>query len=162
MSTESGPEPRWLDDREAAAWRGYLRMRALLDLQISRDLAGDGLSDADYQVLVGLSEAPAGRVRLTELARLMLWSKSRLAHQIDRMACRGLVGRETDPALARAAIVALTAAGRRTISEAAPRHVASVRRHFLDLLTPEQIDVIAVASGTVVGHLRAVRDAEQP
>lgn len=158
MSTqakESAADPRWLDAREARAWRGYMRMRALLDLQISRDLARDaGLSDADYQVLVGLSEAPGGRVRLVELAQLMLWSKSRLAHQLDRMTRRGLVRRDADPANARAAVVVLTGHGRDVIERAAPAHVESVRRHFLDLLTDAQIDAIAQATETVVAHLR--------
>jgi hypothetical protein len=46
--------PNWLSAREAHAWRGYRRMRALLDLQLARDLARDsGLSEADYDVLSG-------------------------------------------------------------------------------------------------------------
>ena len=41
-------EPHWLDETEAHAWRGYRRMRALLDLQLARDLMHDaGLSEAD-------------------------------------------------------------------------------------------------------------------
>lgn len=161
MSTGESSEAPWLDDREARAWRGYMRMRTLLDLQISRDLVRDsGLSDADYQVLVGLSEAPGRRARMIDLARLMLWSKSRLAHQLDRMQRRGLVLREADPASARAAVIVLTDEGLHTIQEAAPRHVDSVRRHFVDLLTDAQIDAIAEATETVVAHLRTV--AEEP
>jgi DNA-binding MarR family transcriptional regulator len=74
-------QPRWLNEREDRAWRGYRRMRDLLDLQVTRDLTRDtGLSDADYTVLAVLSETPEHRMRLIELAELILWSKSRLSH----------------------------------------------------------------------------------
>ncbi len=146
----------WLDADEARAWRGYMRMRALLDLQIARDLARDsGLSDADYTVLVVLSEAPDHRVRLMELAERMLWSRSRVTHHLDRMAQRGLVRREAHPDNSRAIDAILTAKGRRAIERAAPRHVASVRRHFIDLLTESERAVLADVSERVIEHLRA-------
>ena len=85
----------WLDDREAAAWRGFLRMQMHLDAALARQLAADsGLSHQDYGVLVALSEAPEGRVRLFELAELLGWEKSRASHHVSRMANRGLVDKE--------------------------------------------------------------------
>lgn len=153
-------EPRWLSGSEDHAWRGYLRMRALLDLQIARDLARDsGLSDTDYHVLAALSETEGGRLRLLELADRMLWSQSRLAHHLGRMEKRGLVERDRHPDNARAAIIVLTAAGLDTIRTAAPRHVDSVRRHFVDLLTDDQLDVLAEVSDAVVDHLRVTRES---
>lgn len=144
-------DPPWLDEREERAWRGYRRMRALLDLRIIRDLAADAaLSDADYDVLSTLSETETHRMRLHELADTILWSNSRLSHHISRMEQRGLVARELD---ARACMIALTPAGLRTIQEAAPSHVVSVRRNFIDLLTPQQLDVLADVTETVVAHL---------
>jgi DNA-binding MarR family transcriptional regulator len=147
---------RWLDEREARAWRGYRRMRTLLDLQIGRDLARDaGLSDADYDVLSGLSETRSHRLRLIELANQMLWSKSRLSHHISRMEERGLVRREDDPSSTRGIVVVLTAAGVKTIKSAAPDHVASVRRNFIDLLSEEQLDALGDVAELVVQHLSA-------
>lgn len=151
-------EPRWLDEREARAWRGYRRMRDLLDLQISRDLARDtGLSGADYTVLVVLSEAPNHRMRLVDLAERTLWSKSRLSHQLTRMERRGLLRREEceqHPENSRATDAVLTTDGLRAIGEAAPKHVESVRRHFLDHLTDDQIDALGDGTEQVVRHLR--------
>lgn len=149
-------EANWLTPREERAWRGYMRMRALLDLQISRDLAEDsGLSDADYQVLATLSEVEGQQYRLIALAERMLWSKSRLGHQLKRMAARGLVRRETHPNHSRAAVVTLTDQGLRTLEEAAPKHLESVRRHFVDLLTESQLDALGDATTTVIDHLRS-------
>jgi DNA-binding MarR family transcriptional regulator len=147
-------DPPWLDERETRAWRGYRRMRALLDLQIIRDLAADAaLSDADYDVLSTLSETETHHMRLHELASAILWSNSRLSHHISRMAQRGLVRREEDEASPRACVIGLTEDGLRTIREAAPGHVASVRRHFIDLLTTGQLDALGDLTETVVAHL---------
>ncbi|MFG2175319.1 hypothetical protein ACGFMO_28830 [Streptomyces niveus] len=51
------------------------------------------------------------------------------------------------------AVVVLTGEGTRTIEQAAPPHVESVRRHFIDLLSPEQIEAFATIGETVVGRL---------
>lgn len=129
-------------------------MRALLDLQISRDLARDSaLSDADYDVLSNVSESKSGRLRLTELADHMRWSASRVSHHIARMEQRGYVIREEYPTDRRGSVVTLTDAGWKTIRAAAPRHVASVRRHFIDLLAPDQIAALGEIADTVVAHL---------
>ena len=53
----------------------------------------------------------------------------------------------------RGAYVAVTAGGRRVIEEAAPGHVAAVRRLFVDRLTPAQLDAIGDAAETVLAAL---------
>ncbi|SCL55440.1 transcriptional regulator, MarR family [Micromonospora citrea] len=147
-------QPRWLDEREQRAWRGYRRMRRLLDLELARDLARDaGLSEPDYDVLSDLSETPDQRLRLSELADRMLWSRSRLSHHLTRMQQRGLVTREECATDGRGAVVALTAEGRRAIEAAAPGHVAAVRRHLIDLLTPDEVAALDALSHRVVDHL---------
>jgi DNA-binding MarR family transcriptional regulator len=151
---------RWLNPAEDRAWRGYRQMRRLLDLQLARDLTADsGLSEPDYDVLSTLSEAPARRLRLVELARWLLWSKSRLSHHVTRMERRGLVRRELAPADGRGAYVALTEAGLRTIVDAAPGHVDAVRRHFVDLFSDAEINMLAAVTTRVVDHLSGIIDA---
>jgi DNA-binding MarR family transcriptional regulator len=150
----STTEPAWLDDAEARAWRGYMRMRTLLHAQIVRDLAREsGLSGPDYDVLSNVSEAEGRRSRLGDLAARMAWSKSRLSHHITRMEQRGLVTREDCTSDGRGAFVVLTDAGLRAIQAAAPGHVASVRRHFIDLLSRDQLDALAEITQTVVRRL---------
>ncbi len=152
--------PNWLDETEARAWRGYLRMRTLLDAELARELARDsGLSTADYEVLVHLSELdPDGdehgrRLRMSELCARMLWSKSRLSHQVTRMEQRGLVVRENCPSDARGSFVRLTEAGLDAIVAAAPGHVETVRRHLFDLLSREQVQTLGDITNAVVDHL---------
>ncbi|NUP62943.1 MAG: winged helix-turn-helix transcriptional regulator [Nonomuraea sp.] len=129
-------------------------MRLLLDAQVSRDLLRDsGLSAPDYDVLSALTSTSDHRRRLTKLADRMLWSKSRLSRHISRMEQRGLVTREGFEGDGRGAVIVLTEGGLRAIREAAPDHVASVRRHFVDLLSREQIEVLATIAETVLDHL---------
>jgi DNA-binding MarR family transcriptional regulator len=153
-------EPRWLDEDEAAAWRGYMRLRTLLHARIVRDLAREsGLSGPDYDVLSNLSDAPERRARLGDLAARMAWSRSRLSHHISRMAQRGLVTRQECPSDGRGAFVALTDAGFSALEAAAPGHVASVRRHFIDRLSSQQLDALTEITRTVLPHLA---DQEPP
>ncbi|MFI0792759.1 MarR family winged helix-turn-helix transcriptional regulator [Micromonospora rubida] len=154
--------PRWLDEREQSAWRGYRRMRRLLDLELARELMRDaGLSEPDYDVLSDLAETPDRRLRLSELADRMLWSRSRLSHHLTRMQQRGLVTREECAADGRGAVVALTAEGRRAVEAAAPGHVAAVRRHLIDLLTPAEIAALDALTHRVVDHLTGPDDARR-
>jgi DNA-binding MarR family transcriptional regulator len=146
--------PRWLDRDEFRAWLGYRRMRLVLDAEIARDLMRtSGLSMPDYDVLSVLADAPDQRQRLTALAARMLWSKSRLSRHISRMEARGLVVREDDATDARRAGVILTDQGRRAIVEAAPPHVESVRRHFVDLLTEDQLRMFGDVAEIVLNRL---------
>lgn len=156
MSTTVGvmSEPHWLDDEEFRAWIGYRRMRLLLDAEIARDLSRDAnLSMADYDVLSALSAEPDHRRRLNGLADRMLWSKSRLSRHIGRMEERGLVARTDSPDDGRGADVVLTALGLRTIEQAAPDHVASVRRHFVDLLSREELVALGNIAEKVLDRL---------
>jgi DNA-binding MarR family transcriptional regulator len=147
-------ETRWLDEREARAWRGFISMQTQLLRRLARQMQhDDGLSEADFEVLVRLSEAPEGRQRVFELGQATQWEKSRLSHHLSRMVQRGLVVRETCPTDSRGAFVKLTEAGRRAIEDAAPRHVAHVRRWFIDALSPEQLDALAGIAHDVLDGL---------
>jgi DNA-binding MarR family transcriptional regulator len=146
--------PRWLTAPQERAWRRYRRMRTLLDLQIARDLSKDsGLSEADYDVLSTLSEKHEGCWRARDLAAQLLWSTSRLAHHVGRMEQRGLVARQPCADDARGALISLTGQGRAILRKAAPPHVASVRRHMIDLLTADEVAALDTIAGKVITHL---------
>ncbi|AXB42195.1 MarR family winged helix-turn-helix transcriptional regulator [Amycolatopsis albispora] len=144
--------PRWLTDREQHVWQTYLALQRELHSAQEHQLERDsGLSTADYTLLAPLSEAPDGLLRARELGRLAGWERSRLSHQVSRMAKRGLVVREDCPDDARGSMVRLTKAGREAIEAAAPEHVATVRRYFFDPLSPDEVDQL----GHLLGRLLA-------
>ena len=115
---------RWLTEDEQRAWRGLLRMTAQLNARMNRQLQDDyGISLADYDVLVVLSEAPACRRRVFELTDALAWEQSRVSHQLARMQRRGLVTREECLTDARGAFAVLT--GPAAPPSSAPRRPTS-------------------------------------
>jgi DNA-binding MarR family transcriptional regulator len=147
---------RWLTDDEQRAWRGLLRMTAQLNGRMNRQLQDEyGISLADYDVLVVLSEAPAARRRVFELADALAWEQSRVSHQLARMQRRGLVAREECPTDARGAFVVLTETGRAAIKRAAPAHVEMVRQLVFDGLSRDQLAALTAVSSSVLDRLQA-------
>jgi DNA-binding MarR family transcriptional regulator len=147
---------RWLDEREQRTWRAYLAMQAQLQAQLHRRLQADsGLSYADFDVLVALTDRNGEQVRVLELAEALQWEKSRLSHHLSRMQKRGLVERQECTDDARGAFVVLTEEGRRAIEGAAPGHVEAVRELMFDGLDAGQVDALAGIAETVLDRIRA-------
>lgn len=155
METENGTI--WLTGDEQRAWRTHLEVSKLLTHQLERDLQPFGLTYNDYEILVNLSESPEHRMRMSDLARATLQSKSRLSHQISRMETAGLVRRENCESDRRGLFAVLTEDGWETMRKVAPHHVAAVREHFIDLLPVEDLASLHKALAPVAEHLRAVR-----
>jgi DNA-binding MarR family transcriptional regulator len=134
-TTTARDDVPWLDAQEQAAWRAYMDMRDEVTLRLERDLqARSGLSGADYQVLVHLSESTDDRARPVDLCADLRWEQSRLSHQLTRMEKRGLVERRACEEDGRGSIVALTPEGRTAIEEAAPGHVRTLRALLVDVI----------------------------
>lgn len=158
METETAERvTHWLTDEEQRAWRTHLELSRLLMYQLERDLQPFGLTNNDYEILVNLSEAADRRMRMSDLARSTLQSKSRLSHQITRMEAAGLVRRENCDTDRRGLYAVLTDHGWETMRKVAPHHVASVRAHFIELLSPEDLAAYREAMLPVVAHLRDER-----
>ncbi len=152
----------WLEPIEDRAWRGLRRIDLLVLGAIARDLHADSqLSEADYQVLTNVSEADDHQVRFRELATRMQWSTSRLSHQLARMERRQLIQRQDHPEDGRGSNVTLTPHGHAIVTEAAPHHVRSVRRHLFDALSPAQVRHLADIAETLTAH-HATSDRGRP
>ncbi|MFE1260118.1 MarR family winged helix-turn-helix transcriptional regulator [Streptomyces albogriseolus] len=132
-------EVRWLTAEEEHAWRAFRRMVIAVQTRTVQDLAAHGLSEPDYEVLSTLSERPDGTSTLHEQAAKMGWSRSRLSRHATRMEARDLIRRAPDPADGRGCLLVLTGTGWDTLRQAAPTHLGSVRRHFVDRLEPEEL-----------------------
>lgn len=153
MSTRSSGRAAtpWLTAEEERVWRAYRRLVTAVRVRTAQDLAEQGLSEADYEVLSTLSERPRHASPLHEQAAKMGWSRSRLSRHASRMEARGLLRREPDPADGRGCVLVLTGQGLETLEAAAPAHLASVRRHFIDRLAPEDL----AALGRIAAKIEA-------
>lgn len=136
--------PRWLDERELRAWRGWFEASTHIGQRVDSDLRDDsGLTSDDYEVLVRLSEAPDQRLRMTDLANQVMNSPSRLSQRVDRMVNSGLLVREKCLDDGRGWFAVMTEEGCHRLRDAAPGHVESVRAHLIDRLSDEEIEFLA-------------------
>jgi DNA-binding MarR family transcriptional regulator len=146
----------WLTDEQQQVWRDYLAMVGALQAAMNRQLVRDcGLSLADYDVLVALSEC--GPQRVLELAEELGWEQSRLSHQLRRMSSRGLVVRRGSEDDRRGAVVALSADGRSALRTAAPGHAALVRETVFDGMTAAEMRGLRSLTARVLGRLTTSR-----
>jgi DNA-binding MarR family transcriptional regulator len=131
---------RWLSAEEGNAWHHFVQAYHLLERQIEQQLQrAAGLSHAQYNVLVVLSEEPGRRLRMTELARRVVVSKSSLTSQSGKLETAVLVGRAPHESDERGILAVLTDAGQELLQATAPGHVETVRAYLIDLFTPEQL-----------------------
>ena len=144
----------WLSPNEQAAWRQLVallfRLPGALDAQLQRDA---GISNFEYMVLTGLSEAENHTLRMSDLAAMASGSLSRLSHVVSRLEKRGWVRREPCPGDGRFVNAVLTDDGWAKVIATAPGHVEAVRRLVVDALSPQQLSALGCASGTILGAI---------
>jgi DNA-binding MarR family transcriptional regulator len=151
---------RWLDPQERRIWLGGVFTSRLLGEEIERDLQRDsGLSFGHYEIMVMLSETPTRARRMSELADATQSSRSRLSHAVARLEELGWVRRETCAEDRRGQLAVLTDTGYAALEAAAPMHVESVRRHFFDQLSPEQLLELRDVQMTLLDHLLPLANA---
>ncbi|MFG3349253.1 MarR family winged helix-turn-helix transcriptional regulator [Streptomyces sp. NPDC048018] len=148
-------EPRWLSDEEQRVWRAYLHATTLLEDHLDRQLQRDaGMPHIYYGLLVQLSQAPRRRMRMTELAKDVKITRSRLSHAIARLEKNGWVAREECPSDKRGQFATLTDEGYAVLSRTAPGHVDAVRQALFDRLTAEQVEQLGAIMRTVAEGLQ--------
>jgi DNA-binding MarR family transcriptional regulator len=148
----------WLDQQQQRSWRAYLVGTTLLMERLDRELREQHrLSLPEYEILVRLSEADGNRMRMAVLADSVSHSRSRVTHTVSRMEKAGLVARDACLDDGRGVEAVLTEQGRQALDDAAPTHVASVRRLLVDLVHEEDFAAVgrvfnAVADGLIEGN----------
>ena len=145
---------RWLDEDEQRTWRNFLATSELLYAALDRQLQRDaGIAHASYVVLAMLSEAPGRSLRMSDLAARANSSPSRLSHAVARLQERGWIRREPAPKDGRGTVAVLTDAGWDMLVATAPGHVAAVREHLFDRLTPDQVRCLGEVCAAVLDGL---------
>ena len=144
---------RRMTSGELAIWRGLIDTTAELRTILGVQLQESGLSPADYQVLLALSEADGRTLRSSVLAASIDWERSRLSHHLGRMERRGLIGRGDCATDSRGAEVSLTEDGARAFRRASAPHLRAIKKHFADALTPAQFEALADVLRALQNHL---------
>ena len=175
---------RRMTSGELAIWRSLLDTTAELRRVLGAQLQDSGLSPADYQVLLALTEAESSisattipstrsprnsnrwyvaadgrRLRSSQLAASIDWERSRLSHHLGRMERRGLIGRSDCATDNRGAEVSLTEDGARIFRCATAPHLRAIKMHFADALTPVQFEALADILQALRDHLHGEQSA---
>jgi DNA-binding MarR family transcriptional regulator len=120
------------------AWEALLSAHAVLMKQFAGENIWEGVSMREYDVLYTLSKCDAP-IRISELNRHVLLSQPALSRLVDRLAERGLVGRQPDPADRRGVLLSLTGAGRAVQRRVGRSHARSVAQAMTAGLDPGEL-----------------------
>jgi DNA-binding MarR family transcriptional regulator len=151
-------DPRWLSAPQQRDWRAYVEGSMRLNDVLDRDLkTKHGLTMAEYEILVRLSDAPDHRLRMAQLADEASQSRSRLSHTVSRLECKGLVSRGTCGADKRGVNAELTEEGFAFLSKAAVDHVAAVREFFVDVVDPADLAAVGRAFTAIAERVAKAR-----
>ncbi|MCU1415930.1 MAG: MarR family transcriptional regulator [Schumannella sp.] len=149
MSTVLG-----VSEQDWQLWREFVTMHRHLARELDRQLQRDaGISQADFSVLVVLSESNGQRLRTGELAELLAWEKSRVSHQVTRMEARDLVERSECAEDGRGTWVGITEEGRRVLAGANSDHADTIRTLFFDQLNDDEKAALGEASRRILDKM---------
>ena len=146
--------PRWLNDAEMKAWRGFVTTSPDLMNAIERDLGVFGLDAGDYQLLAMLSEATDHRLKMCDLADTLRLSRSGLTRRMDGVVKAKYVERIQDKDDRRVSFAHLTSKGFEFLKKIAPLHLKDVRSRMIDLLNESEIKALGSAFAKINAHLR--------
>lgn len=143
-----------------AAWRAFMRATSQITRVLETELQAEhGLSLTGYGLLVMLSEAPGGALRMSTVADEFGLTRSAITRLVDRLERDGLVERTSCPSDARGSFARLTDRGMETLRQAYPTHLSGVRRHIFDRLDDDGVAALASALGTLSEACSAARAA---
>jgi DNA-binding MarR family transcriptional regulator len=128
------------------AWEALFRAQVDVFRTLNADFPSGDLSFNEYDVLFNLSRQEGHRLRIRDLNRHLLLTQPSVSRLVDRLAHRGLVGKENDPGDGRGTLVCLTEDGLATFRRVAVVHAESIRRRVGGALEPAELEQLIVLS----------------
>jgi DNA-binding MarR family transcriptional regulator len=145
------------NDLQVKAWMAFQQIRLSLLPPLIKNLSDTcGVSEAEYQVLIGIYLTPEGAIRPTDLAEKIGWENGRLSHQISRMESKDLVARKQCPVDARSCYIALSKKGQAKIVKTIPIHLQEVKRLFGEALSKDQLKALIEIADAVSKHIHEI------
>jgi DNA-binding MarR family transcriptional regulator len=143
-----------LKAKEEKVWRDVARFLSVAPRLLDEDLQRDAhISLSEYAVLLHLSEAETGQLRVRELADLADVSGSHTTRIIENLARDGLVVKNRNPEDGRGIDVQITEAGLNRLRHAYPIHLASVRTRIMNHVEPKALSCLGGVMAVIVRGL---------
>lgn len=156
MDREVESDAPRLDEARGEAWRTFLTAHAAVIERIERDLARENMLPLGwYDVLLALAEAPERRLRMNELARAIVLSRSGLTRLVDRLEKAGLLRRERCDDDRRGCYAVLNEDGRAALRRSWPVYAGGISEHFGRHLGDEEVATLTEALGRMLAAARA-------
>jgi len=131
-------------DTNLDAWVSFLRAHAAVTRELSVQLQQEhGLTLNDYEVLLHLSRAEAGRLRRVDLAESVLLTASGITRLLEGLERSGYVCKETCASDARVSYAKLTDAGAAKLKAAAQTHLRGIDEQFLSRYSGSELATLA-------------------
>lgn len=147
--------PTRLAPAQLAAYFALTEVSSLLEHAVEQQLKTDGgLTTPQFQILARLSAA-GGRLRMTDLADGLVYSRSGLTYQAAQLAKRDLVTRTPGADDERSVEVALTPAGAEVLGQVMSGHIEVVQRLMMAGLTDDDITTLNEVLSRLRDHMRS-------
>ncbi len=114
-----------------------------------------GLPQQSLDVLLRLSQADGGQLRMTDLAALTMLTPSGLTRAVDRLCAAGLVRRQACAHDRRSAFASLTGEGTARVHAAMSCHRTTLAQLLAEALEPSEQDRLAGLLVQLLEHLGA-------
>ena len=145
-----------LNAEQLGAYFALMEVSSLLQYAVDEHLRAEGdLSYVQFQILARLVDSPEGRLRMTDLADGVVYSRSGLTYQAGLLDKRGLITRSPSPDDERSVMVTVTDAGRELVARVLPEHAGRVRQLLFDPMSGEDLTALSAILGRVRSHMRA-------
>jgi DNA-binding MarR family transcriptional regulator len=143
-----------LPDSHLEAWRKYYVSFWRIYGAIESDLSAAGLPSLSwYDALYELYLAPERHLRMSELARSALLSRSGLTRLVDKLEKAGLIHRTACPTDGRVQHAQLTTKGVEVLRKIWPVYRAGIAKYFGAHLSTAEAKQLAAVFGRVAGPL---------
>jgi DNA-binding MarR family transcriptional regulator len=140
---------RRLPDAERMLWRSFVLAHARIIRRLDEELRADhDLDLAGFEVLFELVTSPGNRLRMTDLADHLVYTRSGITRLVNRLAERGYLERSAVADDARGVYARLTQKGFDAFLAAVDDHLATLRCLFFEPLGKD-----TEAFGRIVGGL---------
>ena len=141
---------------ERKAWRSLYEAHGIITRRIEQDLQAAGVGSlSDYAVLYALYNAPANRVRLSELADVAMLSRSGMTRLLSRLEALGYLRREPCADDRRGIFAVLECEGVAEMRRIWAIYSQGIAAHFAAHLTDDETEAITATFRRIVGELRS-------
>ncbi|MCW2920373.1 MAG: transcriptional regulator, MarR family [Thermoleophilia bacterium] len=145
-------EQGWVVGTVLDAWQRLLRANCVLMRTLDHELQTEhGMTISDYDVLVSLREADDHSLRMSDLSRRTLLTRSGMTRLVQGLERDGLVERRPCVSDARVSFAVLTPGGVDRLDAARRTHHAGIQRMFAEHFSEDEAATLVELLGRIPG-----------